>query len=160
MSNKTIKYDYKEWFHTQEMNEDSKRWFSQLSFINHEQLFINTILHSFATKTLNSTEFGRIHDFKHAISENKHRLDPLFKQVQKHKKQIEILVDDVNQLEMEKAYRKTHKKLHIRINNYVLDYRTVKERGFANLCSILKTAKKRIASGNPDHELSNVKNEN
>lgn len=159
MSAKTTKYEYKEWFSAQEMHEDSKRWFSELSFIKDEQRFLNTLLKSFATKPLDSTEFGRINDFKNAITENRHRLNTIFKQVQKHMNQVEILVDGVNQLEMEKAFLKTHKKLYLRMNNYILDYRTVKERGFVKLASILKTAKQKKALANPDYKIITVNEE-
>ena len=68
--------------------------------------------------------------------------------------QLRIMVDDVNQLDMEKAYKKTHKKLYSMMNLYLLDYRTVKERGFAKLSAILKAEKQKIALGNPDYKLT------
>jgi hypothetical protein len=45
------------------------------------------------------------------------------------------------------------------MNNYLLDYRTIKERGFVKLSSILKTAKQKIALANPDYKLRTVSKE-
>ena len=148
-----------EWFSADEMHEHSKKWLSELSFIRDEQEFLKNLIQSFAIKSLTKLEFTRINDFKNAITENRRRLNLISKRVQKHMNQLEIMIDGVNQLEMEKAYKKTHKLLYQKVNNYLLDYRTVKEKGFAQLASILKTAKQKIALGNPDYKVRNVNKE-
>jgi sucrose-6-phosphate hydrolase SacC (GH32 family) len=156
MSAKKTKYSYVEWFSAEEMHEHSKKWFSELSFIRDEQKFLKNLIQSFAIKPLNKLEFSRINDFKKAVVENRQRLNIIAKGIQKHMNQLEILMDGVNQIEMEKAYRKTHKLLYQKVNNYLLDYRTVKERGFAQLASILKTEKQKIALGNPEYKVRTV----
>ena len=154
MGTKKTTIDYIEWFDAEEMHEHSKKWFSELSFIKDEQQFLKNLIQSFAIKPLKKQQFERIDGFKKAIEENHYRLELLFKKVQKHMNQLEIMVDDVNQFDMEKAYKKTHKKLNSMVNLYLLDYRTVKERGFAKLSAILKTEKQKIALGNPDYKLT------
>ena len=153
MKAKSSKYRYMEWFDAQEMHEHTKKWYSELLFIKDEQRFLNQLIQSFAIKSIDKKKFAQIDDFKMAIEENQRRLNPIFKQVQKHMNQLDIMLDDVNQLEMEKAYKKTHKKLFQKMNQYLLDYRTVKERGFKKLSSILKMAKKKTAIGNPEYKL-------
>lgn len=152
-------YSYAEWFSAEEMHEHTKKWFSELAFIKDEQQFLNHLIQSFAIKPVDKKEFGQINDFKNAIAENRRMLNPIFKQVQKHMNQLEIMMDDVNQIEMEQAYQKTHKKLYRKMNDYLLNYRTIKERGFVKLSSILKTAKQKIALGNPDYMLRTVNKE-
>ena len=154
MGTKKTTIDYIEWFDAEEMHEHSKKWFSELSFIKDEQQFLKNLIQSFAIKPLKKQQFERIDGFKKAIEENHYRLELLLKKVQKHMNQLEIMVDDVNQLDMEKAYKKTHKKLYSMMNLYLLDYRTVKERGFAKLSAILKAEKQKIALGNPDYKLT------
>lgn len=159
MSTKKTTYNYIEWFSADEMHEHCKRWLSELSFIRDEQVFLNSLVLSFALKPLQKKEFGRINAFKNAIDENRLRLIPILEQVQKHMNQLEIMINGVNQLEMERAYKRTHKKLFQKMNNYLLDYRTVKERGFAKLSSILKTEKEKVALGNPDYKIRTVNKE-
>jgi hypothetical protein len=101
-------------------------------------------------------EFGHINNTKNTIAENKRLLNPIFKQVQKHLNQLEIMIDDVNQLDMEQAYRKTHKKLFLKMKKYLLSYTMIKERGFVKLSSILKSNKQRLTLGNPEYKLSTV----
>lgn len=150
---------YTEWFDADEMHEHSKKWLSELSFIQDEQQFLKNLIQSFAIKPLDKKEFGQVDDFKKSIDENRRKLNPILKQVQKHMNQLEIMMDDVNQLEMEQAYRKTHKKLYMKINQYLLDYRSVKQRGFSKLSAILKTGKNKIALGNPDYKLRAIPKE-
>ncbi|MCW5515760.1 hypothetical protein [Muriicola sp. Z0-33] len=150
------KYKYIEWFDAAEMHEHSKDWFSELTFIKDEQLFLNNLIQSFAVKAIDKEAFGQVRDFKLALSENNRSLLALFKMVQKHMNQLEIMIDDVDQLEMEKAYRITHKELFAKVNDYLLEYRTIKEKGFERLSAILK-ANKKLSLGNPDYKLRTTK---
>jgi len=159
MHAKSAKYSYMEWFDAEEMHEHSKKWFSELSFIKDEQRFLENMIQSFAIKPIDKKEFGQINDFKNAIAENKRKLTPILKQIQKHMNQLEIMMDDINQLEMEKAYTRTHKNLFLKMNKYLLDYRMVKEKGFVKLSSILKTAKQKLALGNTDYKLNAINKE-
>jgi hypothetical protein len=157
MVTKKTKIDYIEYFDAKEMHEHSKKWVSELSFIKDEQQFLKNLIRLFAIKPLNKKQFGRIDDFKKAIEESHYRLEILFKQVQKHRNQLQIMMDDVNQLDMEKAYKKTHKKLFLKVNLYLLDYRNIKERGYVKLLSILKTEKQKIALDNPEYKIKTLK---
>ena len=130
----------------------SKEWFSELSFIKDEQLFLNKLITSFAIKPLDKKAFKQLDDFNKSITESQHRLLPIFKRVQKHMNQLEIMIDDVNQLEMEKAYRKTHEQLFSEVNDFLLDFRTIKQRGFSKLTYLLRENKK-MALSNPEYKL-------
>ncbi|SKB26006.1 hypothetical protein [Maribacter arcticus] len=154
-----MKYTYIDSYSAEDMHEHSKKWFSELSFIKDEQRFLINLIHSFAIKPIDKNEFSKTEDFRNDIEENQKRLNPIIKQVQKHMNQLEIMIDGVNQLEMEQAYRKTHKKLFQKVNQFLLDYRTVKERGFAKLSSILKSTKQKKVLGNPNYQISTIKKE-
>lgn len=159
MNTKTEMHNYQDGFSPEEMHEHSKKWLSELTFIKDEQQFLNTMIQSFAIKPLNKNEFSQIDSFKTGITENQRKLKQLLAQLQKHMNQLIIMMDGVNQLEMEKAYNKTHKKLIQRIDNYLLDYRTIKERGFVKLTSILKKGKEKIALDNPEYGVRTMNTE-
>lgn len=135
------KYIYKPWPNAQEMHEHSKEWFSILSFVKDEQQILTYMIHFFINKTLNKKELMRLYDFEKSLDESRLWLNSLYKQVQKHMNQLEIILDDVCQKNMEQAYFKTHREFFMTINNYLLDYKAVKERGFVKLSSILKEEK-------------------
>ena len=154
-----MKYTYIDSYSAEDMHEHSKKWFSELSFIKDEQRFLISLIQSFAIKPMDKKEFSKTEEFRKDIEENQKILNPIIKQVQKHMNQLEIMIDGVNQLEMEHAYRKTHKKLFQKVNQILLDYRTIKERGFAKLSSILKSTKQKKALGNPDYQVRTVNKE-
>lgn len=154
-----MEYTYIDSYSAEDMHENSKKWFSELSFIKDEQRFLISLIQSFAIKPIDKKEFSRTEEFRKDIEENQKILNPIIKQVQKHMNQLEIMIDGVNQLEMEHAYRKTHKKLFQKVNQILLDYRTIKERGFAKLSSILKSTKQKKALGNPDYQVRIVNKE-
>jgi hypothetical protein len=141
MKTEKKKYSYTEWNSADELNEHSKKWLSELLFIKDEQQFLLNLIQSFSTKTISKNQLAQLEDFKNSINENEIMLHGKISQVKKHINQLKILVDGVNQLEMEHGYKKTHKELFKSINKYLLDYRTVKERGFAKLTSIMKSTK-------------------
>ena len=150
------KYKYIEWFDAGEMHCHSKEWFSELSFIKEEHHFLNKLIQSFAIKTLDKAAFSHLKEFKAALIENQRVLIQLFKKVQKHMNQLEIMIDDVDQLEMERAYRVTHKTLLAEMDAFLIDYRTIKEKGFNRLGKILKE-KKLLSLGNPDYKIKTTK---
>ena len=154
-----MKYTYIDSYSAEDMHEHSKNWFSELSFIKDEQRFLINLIHSFAIKPIDKKEFSKTEDFRKDIEENQKSLNAIIKQVQKHMNQLEIMIDGVNQLEMEQAYRKTHKNLFQKVNQFLLVYRTIKERGFAKLSSILKSTKQKKALGNPDYQVRTVNKE-
>lgn len=145
-----------EWFSPEEMHEHTKKWVSELLFIKDEQHFLKNLIQSFALKTLDKKQFERIDDFNLAIKENERALNLLLPQIKKHMNLLGIMLDGINQLEMEKAYKRTHKNLFQKMNKFRIEYRTVKERGFIKLSDILKKDKQKIALGNPEYKLRSL----
>ena len=141
MKKDASKYSIIKGFSTQENYKHSKEWLSKLSFVKDEQQILNQMIQRFINKPVSIRELERIKDFKNTLTVSHRRLTSLYKQVQKHMNQLEIILDDVNQLDMEQAYRATHEKLFTKVNNYLLDYRTIKDRGFVKLSSNLKKEK-------------------
>ena len=68
---------------------------------------------------------------------------PLFKKVQAHENQLEIMIDNVDQLKMEKAYLETHEELLIAMNEYTPRYREIKEKLFKVVSLIMKKSKQK-----------------
>ena len=141
MKKDASKYSVIKGFSVQENYKHSKEWLSKLSFVKDEQQILNQMIQRFINKPVSIRELERIKDFKNTLTVSHRRLTSLYKQVQKHMNQLEIILDDVSQLDMEQAYRATHEKLFTKVNNYLLDYRTIKDRGFVKLSSNLKKEK-------------------
>jgi len=137
------KYTYIEWLNAEEMHEDSIRWFSELKFIRDEQIFLNNLVQSFTIQLIDSNSYEKSKKIIERLQHGEKDIVPLFKKTQAHKNQLEIIIDDVDQLKMEKAYLETHQELQIAINDYTQRYREVKEGLFKLLTFIMKKDKQK-----------------
>ncbi|MGB5272738.1 MAG: hypothetical protein WBN39_01675 [Flavobacteriaceae bacterium] len=142
-TNNSPKYTYLEWFSPEELHEASLAWFSELNFARDEQAFLNDLVKS---HTLQLTEHNRFDKSKAVVSAlAKVEKDgvSLMKRVQNHENKLEIMLDGVDQLEMEKDYLKTHKELLIAVDDYMKSYRKVKESLMELVSKVLKEEKQK-----------------
>jgi len=63
------------------------------------------------------------------------------KKIQAHENQLEIMVDDIDQPAMERAYKETHKELMVLMQRYLEDYRGLKKRLFALISKVIRKEK-------------------
>lgn len=136
-------YSYIEWLSSAEMHEASVGWFSELKFIKDEQLFLNNLIKSFTIQLIDSNVFQDSKKVIDQLQRVEKDIIQLLKKVQTHENQLEIMVDDVDQLKMEKAYFETHKELQISMNEYTLRYREIKQRLFKLVSSVMKKEKQK-----------------
>ena len=143
MKTKPLKYSYVEWLSAEEMHETSKQLFSELNFIKDEQLFLNDLVKSFTLQLIDTDIFEESKKVIDQIQRFEKDMETLLKKVRAHENQLQIMVDDIDQLTMEKAYIVTHKELLNDVNEYVVKYRKVKERLFKVVSSVMKREKQK-----------------
>ena len=126
MKTKKQIYRYLEWKSPEEMHHTSLEWISELKFIKDEKLFLSDLI---KTYTLQITSLGLFEESRKlitAISNSELDLDLLLRKVRVHENQLSIMLDDVDQPKMEKAYTETHRDLIFTIDNYLMEYRKLK----------------------------------
>ena len=143
MNSKTKKYSYIEWLSAEEMHDASLRWFSELKFMRDEQLFLNNLVSSYTPQLSASDIFEESKQVIDKLQKAEMNIVPLFKKVQAHENQLEIMIDNVDQLKMEKAYLETHEELLIAMNEYTPRYREIKEKLFKVVSLIMKKSKQK-----------------
>ena len=143
METKKTKPQYTEWLYPEEMHEASLSWFSELNFMRDEQFFLNNLIKSFTLQLADSEVFEKSKKVVTDLQKVEQEIVPLFKKVQTHENQLEIMVDDVDQLKMEKAYLETHKELTNEMRNYSTKYRKIKERLFEVVSTVMKKDKQK-----------------
>ncbi|MGB5818986.1 MAG: hypothetical protein WBG90_05835 [Saonia sp.] len=136
-------YSYVEWLSADEMHDASLRWFSELNFMRDEQLFLNSLIKSYTLQLTDTKFFEESKTIVDELLKREQELVALMKQVQAHENQLEIMVDEVDQFKMEKAYIETHKDLVIQVNRYAEAYRKLKKRLFALVSKVLKIEKQK-----------------
>ncbi len=143
METKKQIYRYLEWKSPEEMHQTSLEWISEMKFIKDEKLFLNDLIRSF---TLQITSLGLFEESRKlitAISNSELALDLLLKKVRVHENQLSIMLDDVDQPKMEKAYTETHRDLIFTIDTYLSEYRKLKGSLFQMISKIMKKEKQK-----------------
>ncbi len=147
MKTKKNAYRYIEWLSAEEMHEASKKWSSELKFMRDEQLFLNNLVTSYTLQLSDSAFFEESKKVIAEIQQVEKEVTPLFKKVQAHENQLEIMVADIDQENMEKAYLETHKELSVAMDEYSMTYRGTKKKLFSLVSRVLKKSKqKRLLS--------------
>ena len=143
MKTKKQIYRYLEWKSPEEMHHTSLEWISELKFIKDEKLFLSDLI---KTYTLQITSLGLFEESRKlitAISNSELDLDLLLKKVRVHENQLSIMLDDVDQPKMEKAYTETHRDLIFTIDNYLIEYRILKGSLFQMISKVMKKEKQK-----------------
>lgn len=138
-----IKYGYVEWLSAQEMHEASIRWMSELTFVRDEQLFLNNLVKTYTLQLTDSKIFDESKEVIDAVLHAEKDVVVLMKKVQAHENRLEIMVNDVDELKMEKAYIETHWELLTQIEKYLVDYRELKKRLFKLVSKVMKEQKQK-----------------
>jgi hypothetical protein len=147
MKTKKQIYRYLEWKSPDEMHQTSLEWISELKFIKDEQMFLNDLVRSY---TLQITSLGIFEESRiliTAISNAELEVELLLKKVQVHENQLSIMLDDVDQPKMEKAYTETHRDLIFTIDKYVTEYRRLKGSLFKMISKVMKKEKQKRLLG-------------
>ncbi|MBT8206482.1 MAG: hypothetical protein KJP14_12125 [Eudoraea sp.] len=134
---------YIEWISPEEMHSATLAWLSELKFIKDEQRFLNGLVKSYTEQLINHKIYDKSKQLVGEILDAENELDRLLKKIQVHENQLEIMIDDVDQPKMEKAYRETHLELLQLMQGYLGDYRDLKTQLFNLLTRVIKQEKQK-----------------
>jgi hypothetical protein len=133
---KTVQYI--KWLSPEEMHKDSQNWLSELNFIKDEHLFFEHLITSFTMELLELNDFASDKEIVDTINRSERQNDMLLASVTAHEKELKVMVDGIDQLKEEEAYRETHRELTVEIHEFANNYRMLK----AQLFDIIKNIKK------------------
>lgn len=129
---------YIEWLSAEEMHKGSKEWLSELEFIKDEHLFFEDLIKSFTLQLIKPEKFAHNKEIIDAINKSQKRNNLLIEAVKLHENALHIMVDGIDQLNEEVAYKNEHRGLIIKINEFLKHYRSLK----LQLFDIVKKIKK------------------
>ena len=134
---------YIEWLNADNMHKASRNWLSELRFIKDEQLFFANLIKSYTLQLIDSNHFSdtkKIVDNLELLRKNN---KALIETVIEHENKLLIMVDGINQLKEEEAYKTKHRELAVEINEYFKNYRNLKKRLFKTIENIMKHEKQK-----------------
>lgn len=143
MEAKTKKRKFREWFSAEELHEESKKWSSELKFARDEQKFLNQMVKDYTLDIIDSDMFKTIQPVVESLNKSEKDLVQLFKKVQLHENQLQIMVDEVDQERMEEAYLDTHSQLGREVVDYFVKYRESKTNMFDLVSKVIKRKKQK-----------------
>lgn len=143
METKSSKRRLREWFSAEELHEESKKWTSELKFARDEQKFLNHMVKDYTLDIIDSDMFKTLQPVVESLNKSEKDLVELFKKVQLHENQLQIMVDEVNQERMEEAYLDTHSDLGREVEDYFVNYRDSKTKIFDIVSNVIKRKKQK-----------------
>ncbi|MBO0323689.1 hypothetical protein J0X14_15375 [Muricauda sp. CAU 1633] len=143
MKSKTHKGTFREWFSAEELHEESKKWCSELKFARDEQKFLDSMIKDYTLDILDSDMFNTVQPVVESLKKSESELIKIFKKVQLHENQLQIMVDDVDQSKMENAYLDTHSELSKELASYFDKYRDAKTKIFDIVSQVIKRKKQK-----------------
>ena len=131
------------WLSSEEMHEASKQWLSELNFVKDEHLFFEDLVTQFTSQLIAFGNFSSNEEIIDAINLSQKQNNTLIEAVKIHKNELQIMVDQIDQLEEERAYAKEHSDLIIAITKFLKEYRSLKTQLFDIIKNIKKEEKNR-----------------
>ncbi len=123
----------KDWFgrpkRIEEIHHDSRKWLSEIEFINYEMKFLNKLLSSHYIDLIEIGLGSKIKGLVEKISIEKKSGNALSKLIFEHEKILSELIQ-TNSVSSNTNYLETHKKLEIELNIYLGRYKALKKEIF------------------------------
>ncbi|MFD2542260.1 hypothetical protein ACFSSB_08015 [Lacinutrix gracilariae] len=132
---------YLELMNATEMHQASKKWYSELSFIKDEQLFLDDLVTTYTLQLINKREFEDNTEIVDALNRSQKRNEELLNIVKTHTNDLEVLVDNIKQPKEEAGYKKEHQELVKVISEFFIEYKNLKTQLFQIFKDILKNEK-------------------
>lgn len=139
-------HDIMEWYSADELHKSSQDWLVEMEFIKNEQLFFEDLIKSSALKLINSIGFEKNSYLIDALKTSQKQNNSLIMAIKKHDKNLKIMVDGIDQPEEERLYKKEHRNIMTKINEYLKEYKILKTQLFTILKDVLKKDKQKSLS--------------
>ena len=134
---------YTEWLSADDMHDESKKWLSELAFYKEEQWFFEDLIRSYTLQILDNDHYDESKVLIDQLTKIVSQTQMLINTVKSHEKELSIMVDGIDQLEEEKAYRKEHRNLIQMFDEFKIRYLTLKTKFFSLIKTVMKEDKQK-----------------
>lgn len=143
MKTKQREAKYVAWLSTETMHNASRKWLSELEFAKDEQLFFDDLVKSYTLQLIDSKYFSTSKNIISQINDIQIETNKLIEGIKKHERELKIMVDGINQIDLENDYKEKHGKLIITMSEFLEKYRTLKSKLFKLVKSVIKEGKQK-----------------
>ena len=122
------------------LHMESKRWITELEFINREQLFYKELLVEHIIEKCETCNFKVLKLYLKAITHEFELSKRVLEKLKDHRINLSLLLENIY-LKREDGFREDHKLLKIEMENYLENFNYIKEKIFAIVLDIMKKEK-------------------
>lgn len=130
-----------EWLSPEEMHKGSLDWLSELELIKDEHTFFENLITEKTLQLIEPEKFSQNKEVIDAIYRSQRRNNLLIEAVKVHGNDLQIMVDGIDQLKEEEAYKEEHRGLIIEVSKYLKEYKMLKKQLFDIVKNIMKNEK-------------------
>ncbi len=130
-----------EWLSADEMHFESKKWLSELEFCKEEQWFFEDLIRSYTLQILDNNHFEESKRLIDKLTKIVEQTETLINAVKSHEKELSIMVDGIDQIKEETAYKKEHRNLTELVEEFSKRYRVLKAKFFKFIKAVMKESK-------------------
>ncbi|MGF1555233.1 hypothetical protein [Paucihalobacter sp.] len=129
------------WLSADDLNSINKNWLSELQFIKDEQRFFNQLLVDNSAQMTAASNYSKSKELLEKLAKSATKTLHLITIVEKHLKDLIILVDGKDQLEAENDFKRVQTKLDDDITDHVVQYKALKKELFKHTMKVCKSNK-------------------
>lgn len=140
---KTIhtKAKFTKWLNADDMHDASKRWLSELYFFKDEQLFFEELITTYTLQLIDKSHYAQSKSIVDRLTKIVDETKVLTEAVEAHERSLSVMVDNVDQIDIEKKYKEEHRNLTELISEFKKRYQAIKSELFHLLKEVMKHAK-------------------
>lgn len=136
-----IQTNFIKWLSPDEMHSASQEWLSVLHFMNNEQSFIDKLIKSYTLQLMDSKHADASKIIISELYKMRKETKTLINRVKAHDNALKIMVDGIDQLKQEEAYKKEHHILTETLSEFLETYKKFKLKFYKVIKQIIKEQK-------------------
>lgn len=124
----------------EQLLQGTKKWVSEINFIKIEQDFLSELLAEHIMSSCDTNNFQKAKLLLNGIKHERKFGDELFNNIKEHNVNLALLIENIY-LKREDNFRKKHELLKYEVNNYIENFKYIKEQIFDLVLFIMKKDK-------------------
>jgi hypothetical protein len=137
------KLSYLEWKSPEEMHVSCLQWLSEINFMEDEHMFLEDMLKEYTLPVLEAHLYEKARNLVTELGSLDKKRAELKNRLLKHRKELEIMVDDKDQLEEETQFKEEHRRIKNEFGHFNQKYRNLKQEIFLTVSTALKDQKQK-----------------
>jgi hypothetical protein len=129
------------WLSPDDLNEICKSWLSELQFMKDEQRFFQEVIRDHNKELTTTSNYAHSKELLEQLAKSSAKTFQLIRTVEHQLRDLEILVDGVDQLKEEQDFKRCQAGLHDEMDTHKNAFKNLKRELFKHIAHILKIEK-------------------